>query len=197
MSHSLKEAVLQIRSAALCIAIVAVLLVLMARGQQWARVGAGLPVGQDRLWDAITQGDVAGVRQAITEGANVNRPHPRQLDFPLEAAITVGDPRVVDELLRRGADPNKACWGDFTPLVRAILTNKVETVKLLLKAGAPVNGSGPRSPLITAIRMKNVEMVSLLLREGADVIKHDATGASPRSVAIESGDEVLIRQFQR
>jgi hypothetical protein len=186
-----------LRSALICLTIVVALLLLLARGEQWGRRLLGLSVGQDRMWEAIGTCDLTALRQAFVEGAQVNVAHPRQLELPLEMAISTHDARLVAEMLRHGAEPNRSSWDEFTPLQRAIVVEDPEVLKLLLSAGADVNASPSRPPLMMAIRLKSAAMTDILLSAGADPLQCDAKGDSPMKLAMETKDAELIRKVRR
>ena len=56
---------------------------------------------------------------------------------PLLFACNRGNKKMVEKLLKKGADPNKAANGD-TPLYIACLRNNIEIVKLLIKYNANI-----------------------------------------------------------
>lgn len=77
--------------------------------------------------------------------------------------------KIVEELLSHGADSSE--W-DFhkicTSLHCAAASGDVETVKILLEAGADFNaGISGRSPLHYAVLSNNSNCVETLLRAGA------------------------------
>lgn len=77
--------------------------------------------------------------------------------------------RIVEELLKHGADP---CKWDFekkcTPLHCAAAAGCVVTIKCLIKAGADVNaGLTGRSPLHYAVLNNAADCVEALLQAGA------------------------------
>ena len=103
-----------------------------------------------------------------------------------DAAAAVG-------LFRRGAAPNDG--GQLTPLVYAARANDVETVKVLLAAGADINqttGYG-WSPLLVATQNRYYKLGSYLLDRGANPNLANKGGWTPLYLAtdnrnIESGD---------
>lgn len=77
------------------------------------------------------------VRAAIVGGANVNT---ESMGSTALIAATRENPILVNELLRAGADPNKACGLlRMTPLMEAVRRNAYPAVMLLVASGARVN----------------------------------------------------------
>ncbi len=90
--------------------------------------------------------------------------------LPLLAhAAQGGSVKAVRLLLDRGADPNAAGWGGFTPLVVGI--RHPEVVRALLQAGADPNTRDAfyiGSPLHAAVVTGNLHVVVLLLQAKAN-----------------------------
>ena len=101
---------------------------------------------------ALRSGDLDGLRQLLSSGADLNSPgriipitkfELQVPSYPLLLAVDMGKPKVVQMLLDSGADPNifceyvheaRACW--LRPLCHA--TN-LDIATMLLDAGADVN----------------------------------------------------------
>jgi hypothetical protein len=107
---------------------------------------------------------------------------------PLIAAACDGNAAAVREIVRNGADPN-AKYGalNWTPLMHAVHSNQIGSVKALLDSGADVNRTGedetePRTmqrdvtPLMMAAGYGYTPIVELLLRRGADPARADGDG---------------------
>ena len=91
---------------------------------------------------------------------------------PLFVASKNGHSRVVDVLLRAGADPKRAATGGITSLMMAASSGEAESVRLLVEAGADVNaaetGRG-QTPLIFAASFDRPDAIAVLLEHGADI----------------------------
>jgi len=88
---------------------------------------------QEDLITACKQGNLDGVKTAITAGANVNLVDAAGL-VPMGYAVMW--PEVVSYLLDNGADPNA---GKNSALYNAVVYYSVDVIKLLLAKGADVN----------------------------------------------------------
>src|SRR5262249_22259087 len=144
-----------IRSSRLTIAVF-----LVAVGSQ---VYAGDPK-RDALWFAVRSGDVAAVRKAIDDGADVNAKN----EYGVSALwIAAGKPKleVVELLVRKAADVNARddIWYQ-TPLSTAVSALQPKTVRLLIKSGA----KDVDAALVTAAGMGN-SVISQIILEQAKV----------------------------
>jgi len=97
------------------------------------------------------------------------------LDLELMRAAGAGDASEVAKLLARGAQADAADAARSTALLVAAREGRREVVRLLLAAGADVDGrGGAMTPLAAAALRGHLQVAALLLRHGADV---DAAGA--------------------
>lgn len=95
-----------------------------------------------------------------------------QLNKALNLAASIGRLDQVEELLKKGADPQ---WRDpagngKTAMVRAVMSGKLEVVKFLVENGVDVHapdGSG-RYPVYFCCIGSNVELLKFLLANGCD-----------------------------
>ena len=91
---------------------------------------------------------------------------------PLFLASKSGHARVVNVLLKAGADPKQAASGGVTSLMMAASSGDAESVTLLVEAGAVVNaaetGRG-QTPLIFAAAFDRPDAIPVLLEHGADI----------------------------
>ncbi|MDE0687127.1 MAG: CotH kinase family protein [Candidatus Poribacteria bacterium] len=89
-----------------------------------------------RLSGAAFAGDVAAMKQALTEGADPNTKDPRSGNTLLATAALMGHTKIVVLLLEHGADVNARSRDDGTALHAAAFLGRPEIVKLLLEEGA-------------------------------------------------------------
>lgn len=100
----------------------------------------------------------------------------RPLDRELIEAAGRGDSARIKQLLTAGAHANAIDEWRNTPLLSAAREGQVESARLLLDAGAEVDGRGGAMPPLAAAALRgHAIMVRLLLRHGARV---DAPGAN-------------------
>ena len=97
----------------------------------------------------------------------------------LMGACALGQSGIVAQLLRAGALPDGT--GPFpkeTALMMAAITSAPDCLRLVLEAGANVNGKNDAgaTALMTAIHWNHVESVKLLIQGGASVDLQDRRG---------------------
>lgn len=141
--------------------------------------------------DAIVAGDLDHANRLVQGGARVNAGG----GCALKEAAQRGHFELVRLLLDRGADPNRASWGEkwisgraTTTLELAVQSRDARVVRLLLERGAD-----PRADyeaFAVAIRFGDVAIAELLLQHGADPNMADP---EDESVAPERLDEAARR----
>jgi ankyrin repeat protein len=118
---------------------------------------------------ACAGGDVDAIRALLQDHPDLVRERVMSGSTGLHLAIR--HPQAIQVLIERGADPNARDTGDnATPLHFAAGQGLVESVRVLLNAGAEVHGVGDahQSGVIGwASRAGNEEVVDLLLTHGA------------------------------
>jgi len=158
-----------------------------------AGVSAQTSPPPDTLFTAIRQGAESDVERALKSGIS-----PKAVDADgipaLMTAVLYGDARLVEILLKRGADANAKGPGGATALMWA--AHDAAKVQTLLAHGADVNAK-PESErtalLVAASYPRSVNAVRLLLERGADLHAQDRSGATALSLAARSADVDVVR----
>jgi ankyrin repeat protein len=117
---------------------------------------------------------------------------------PLIVASEFGSADVVGFLLDHGATHSSMNFHGVTPLIGAVRAGNIESMRLLIEAGAPVDQSGLMGPpLQVAVGERNVNAIKLLLEGGAAVDTLDDQKHTALSRAEELGNleiaELLLK----
>ena len=134
--------------------------------------------------EAVQRADWSRVLSSAIRGAKINHWEGSREWSPLRRAILDHRSDILDALLRLGSDPNLPA--EVPLLINAAINADIESVQLLLAAGADVNAqaSGQRgTALHAAAQSGNTTIVKLLLDAGASPYSIDATGDTPLDVA--------------
>jgi ankyrin len=192
-----------------------------AMADRLLRAGAdpnlALPSGETPLMTAARTGNVEVVKLLIARGAVVNARERTQGQTPLMWAIAERHPQVVRALIEAGADVNARTAvrprrvntqvggfdastamdidkGGYTPLLFAVQQGVLESVELVLAAGADVNEVAPEgtSALVVAAHSGHAAVAKALLERGADP-NAAAAGYTALHAAILRSDADLVR----
>ncbi len=159
-------------------------------------VGVLLAAGPELdIFDAASVGRTARVAQLLDQDAALVNAYSRDGFFPLGLAAFFGHPETVRLLLVRGADVAQVAQNPMRiqPLHAAVAGRSFEAIRLIVEAGAPVNGKQQEgwAPLHEAAHQKNVELTRYLLAHGADPKVQNDAGKSPRDLA--EGDADILK----
>lgn len=134
----------------------------------------------EKLFEAITAGDLDAMRAALDAGADSNAADEDEEGFgetPLRLAVDRADHDGAALLLECGADVNAVDDFGETVLMKAAFAGDTEMARLLLDRGADVNAV---DDLGETVLMKaapgGTDTVRLLLDAGADVNAQDEDG---------------------
>jgi ankyrin repeat protein len=147
------------------------------------------------LIDAARAGDTDAVRAALQQkSVDVNA---TAVDgtTALQWAVQRDDIRMVEALLRAGADARTANAFGVQPLAVAAVNGNAEILNLLLQAGADPNAgpSAGETTLMTAARTGKVNPVKVLLAHGANVDARDARGQTALMWAASRNNAGVVR----
>lgn len=110
---------------------------------------------------------------------------------PLHLAAHYGHTAVVETLLANNADVHARSENYMRnqPLHAAAAGRRLETARLLLRAGADANATqaGGFVPLHSAAQSGDCELVELLVAHGADVAARSDDGRTALSIAEQGG----------
>ncbi|WP_224364241.1 ankyrin repeat domain-containing protein [Hyalangium versicolor] len=141
-----------------------------------AQVNAVDAEGASALMNAVKDGNVRLVERLIAKGADVNQAATYDqgntvLTMALHLDEVYGDPspKVVDALLRGGANPNKPNATGWAPLHLAACIEDVKFTELLLQAGADVKtpNAGGYCAIDLASSRNHKKVVKRLLAAGS------------------------------
>lgn len=126
---------------------------------------------------AAIVGDADAVRRLLDLGMPVDALDHQGCTALLRAAGG-GHRAVVDLLLARGADPQRAANSGATPLSAAVSMRHIEIVDRLIAAGAPLEQRlpGDLTVLMVACALGLTDLAARLLAAGADVQACDSQG---------------------
>lgn len=183
----------------------------------------GIPVdtrsaAQLILVEAASDGDIAKMKIAVKEGAEINGADAdgktaliKAVSMPIFPMLR-NHAEAIRWLLDAGADPNVKGVSGFSDLEGiplhifvAINTDSFqgaaqklaeETLTRLLRAGAKVSGmdSKGRTPLHIAAKFDNVRAAELLIRAGARVMARDEQGRTPLDYAESASMIQLLKK---
>ena len=130
----------------------------------------------------------ATIRRLLNAGADLSIRNTQAGYTPLHIATFDGLPETIEELLRRGSDPNAQDHEGQTPLHTASRLNKAHYADTMLQAGADPNAVDHKgnTPLHIAASWDSADVIDRLLESKAHLNVRNAEGRTPLAVAHES-----------
>ncbi|KIL77703.1 M48 family metallopeptidase [Bacillus badius] len=119
---------------------------------------------------------------------------------PLHWAVLDNNPKMVELLLKAGANPNEEDYYGMTPLAKAAEQGNAEMVKRLGRAGGDPNYQSKEAettPLFYAVLSEDPATVSALLELGADAEHKDSENITILMHAIETGNRHIIESLKK
>lgn len=145
------------------------------------------------ITDAVREGELETVRAYLGHGGDpylaINTG-----STLLMIAATYGQADAALLLIGAGADVNTVNYDGLTALMYSTMrTGNIKTVELLVRSGADVNVSFPRSnsagttALLMAAGAGQTKIALLLLKSGADINARDNYGDTAMALAVRHG----------
>ena len=161
-------------------------------------VAALLAAGPDLdIFDAASVGRTERVAELLDHDPRLVNAYSSDGFYPLGLAAFFAHPDTVRLLVSRGADVAQVARNPMKvqPLHAAAAGRSFEAVKLLVDAGAPVNGKQEKgwAPLHEAVRQGNAELVRYLLAHGADPKLQNDEGMSAIGLAAKEERHDILR----
>ena len=143
----------------------------LSQSQPGGTVVAWLFINDTNLHQAAGKGDLDTLRQLIDAGADLNAPD-GEGETALHKAAKANQAKVVQHLLKLGADPLVSAMGPFgstgTPIHTAAKFGRLDSLKALIEGGVDPNLSDPvGTPLHLALRARRSAAAELLREAGA------------------------------
>jgi len=158
---------------------------------------------QSALWMSAKTGDVNGIAQAVSKGADVNHQYPEEgKASAIQCAALNGNSDAVAKLAELGANVNQEDQYKWTALHDAALNGHTDTVAKLVSLGANIDaqtdvedeapGAGLRTALSNAAMNGHTETVRKLVSLGAKLDAKQKDGWSSLHFAAKNGwDETV------
>lgn len=152
---------------------------------------AKTPMQHDLFMSYCATGKLAQVVKGVNSGVPLNVVYPNGFTPLLAAAEAQDNPKVIEYLVSKGADPNLANKQGLTPLMMAAMRNKVSRVtKSLLSCGADPYATDMTGATATyyAALSDNAASLKLLIAAAPETSDHPNTGGrTPMSAAVSVG----------
>ena len=156
---------------------------------------AFVPPDPARFGNHLELGDIAQVRKWLDAGLDPDYLADR-IGSGLMIAAWRGDVPMMELLVARGADVNKANALGEQALMHAAWRGRADAVEWLLAKGARINNEPMRwSALHYAVFAGHAEVAALLLERGADINARSTNGSSVLMMAVYEDHEQLVRQL--
>ncbi len=129
----------------------------------------------NKSWKEVLDNSIENINKKDTKGRTI-----------LHYAVGMPDPKKVKLLIKKGADVDAADAGKYRPLHLAVMGQRLENTKELIKAGVDVNAverSSKFAALHLACMVAEIKIVEELVKAGGNVEQKDKFGKTPMDYA--------------
>ena len=150
------------------------------------------------FWQAINEGSLIGVKQALESGADVNKMNEdgwTALGYLANFGKTELAVEMIELLLKNDANPDEEDEDDRTALMFAVNEGHLKIAKLLLEYGADFDKRDMFNwtALMKAAYKEYPKIVKLLLEKGADVNLKNGEGNTALKIAEKRGNTGIVK----
>ncbi|EAY18642.1 hypothetical protein TVAG_062470 [Trichomonas vaginalis G3] len=152
------------------------------------------------LHQAVLNGDAEMVKLLLKYGANQNKLNKSTMRMPIDDAVRLKNPEIVQILIAYGADMAHYDENGNTFIHEVIHTGQNELLKAILQWGVStqIRNSENKTLLHTAIETQNVEACRILLDNYALTDVADNNGNTPGKLAMNSQNpDITMILFSR
>jgi hypothetical protein len=146
--------------------------------------------GINDMFDALYEDDMAGVRQKLDQGINVNAKNDTG-QTPLHATQNID---ILNLLISKGADVKAVDDTGMTPL----FNKDIDLIKILVEAGADIQHTTPKgnTTLIWYAYSGYIEAIQYMVSLGVDVNKKNHDGQTAYDIAETFGHLNLLEYLK-
>lgn len=147
------------------------------------------------FFNAIEMVDIAKIQSIINRKPAIVNSERMLGESPLHKAAEIGNPKVIELLLKNGAICNSKNFNRATPLHIAVKKNKEEAVVELIQSCDQVNAMAYRSdltPLHLASLNGYYKIAKILVENGADITVKNRVGKTPLDIAEENDHKNIV-----
>lgn len=157
--------------------------------------GFALAATAGEIHDAAEQGDLASVKQLVSENRDLISEQDDAGSTPLHVAATNGHKKIVKYLLKKGAEIDAGDNEHSTPLHVAAQSGHLNVVEYLVAKGADLHfqDDNGASTLHWAAYNGHIEVADFLLKKGADLEARKTGGSTPMHGAAYYGHPEMVK----
>ena len=139
------------------------------------------------IYASAASGDLDRVKLLLSQGVNINQPHPKSHETPLIAALRKDRVEVATFLLDSGADVTPEDRVKTTALHMAAHWGRTELVERILALGGDIDSfsNEGRQAIHYATRRGHIDTMKVLIAHGADLHPISGFGNAPIDLAFQ------------